>query len=173
MCEVEFNHNGNIIIIQGNKTEKMKEIIKRFLSKINLDRNTINFIYAGNTNINDELTFEETANQTDKIRNKMNILVNDIILNKEKEIIKKSKNVICPICHECIKMDIKSYKIFLYECKGGHKIDNILFNEFVDTQKINISKIKCDKCGKNKGEIFSNIFYKCNECKINLCAICK
>jgi uncharacterized protein CbrC (UPF0167 family) len=117
--------------------------------------------------------YEELSNQNDKLRNKMNILVNDMNIGKEKEVIIKSKNVICPICQELIKMDIHDYNIFLYECKNGHEIDNILLNEFEDKQKINLSKIECDKCKKNKSQIFNNVFYKCNECKINLCPLCK
>jgi len=46
-------------------------------------------------------------------------------------------------------------------------------DEFEEKQKLNKSKIKCDKCGNNKAETFNNIFYICNECKINLCPICK
>ena len=69
--------------------------------------------------------------------NKMNILVDDMNIGIEKETIIKSKNVICPICQECIKMDIQDYNIFLYECKNGHELDNILLNEFEDKQKIN------------------------------------
>ena len=64
----------------------------------------------------------------------MNILVN------EKKII-KSKEIICPKCNESIKIYIEDYNIFLNE---WHEIDNILFDEFEQTQKIDISKIKCD-----------------------------
>ena len=173
MSEVEFNYKGNITIIQCRKDEKMKDIFNKFLSKIqNLDIKTIFFVYSGNANINGEFSFEEVANESDKKRNKMNIIVNDID-NIKNETIIKSKNIICPICKECIKMHIEDYNIFLSECRNGHTIDNILIDEFEDKQKINISKIKCDKCGNNKAETFNNIFYICNECKINLCPICK
>ena len=71
MGEVEFNYKGNKTIIQCRKDEKMKDIF----NKINLDINTIFFLYSGNANINGELSFEELANENDKIRNKMNIIV--------------------------------------------------------------------------------------------------
>ena len=84
MCEVEFNYKGNKTIIQCRKDEKMKDIFNKFLSKIQkLDINTIYFVYSGNANINGDLSFEEVANENDKIRNKMNIIVNDI--NKYKK----------------------------------------------------------------------------------------
>ena len=38
--------------------------------KTQIDKNLIYFIYSGNNNINEELKFEEIANNEDKIRNK-------------------------------------------------------------------------------------------------------
>ena len=94
-------------------------------------------------------------------------------INKNKTII-KSKYIICPICKENIKFKIRDYKIYLYECKNGHEINNILLNEFEETQYIDISKIKCEKCKKNnKSNTYKNEFYKCIECGINICPICK
>jgi hypothetical protein len=106
----------------------------------------------------------------------MNIIVNDNNNNIDKNniSIKKSKDIICPICNENIKLYIEDYNIFLYECKNKHEIDNILINEFEETQKIDISKIKCEECKeKNKNETYNNQFYRCNICKINICPICK
>ena len=70
-------------------------------------------------------------------------------------------------------MKIKDYKIELYDCKNNHKIDNILLEEYENTQKIDISKIKCNICKDNKSESYNNIFYICNSCKINICPLCK
>ena len=173
MCEVEFNHNSNIDIIQCNKDEKIRDIIRKFLSKTNLDINSINFIYSGNMNIDYNLSFEEIASDTDKLRNKIIILVNDKNIINEEEITIKSTNVICPICQEYTRINIEAYNIFLFGCKDNHKLDNILLNEFEDKQKINLSKIKCGICGNSKGKTFKNIFYKCHQCKINICPLCK
>ena len=46
-------------------------------------------------------------------------------------------------------------------CKNNHRFSNILFKEFEQFQKINESKIKCNKCDDNKGETNDNKFYKC------------
>ena len=47
-------------------------------------------------------------------------------------------------------------------------------NEYEETQKINLSNIKCNKCNiKNKGNTFNNEFYKCLNCNINICPLCK
>ena len=64
-------------------------------------------------------------------------------------------------------------KIKLYGCKNGHKIDNILFEEFYNTQKINEEKIICYNCNNNKNNIFKKQFLKCLTCKHNLCPLCK
>ena len=125
MAEVIFNYNGNLTTIQCNKEEKMKEIFNKYIIKTQIDKNLIYFIYSGNNNINEELKFEEIANNEDKIRNKMNIIVNDNNNNIDKNniSIKKSKDIICPICNENIKLYIEDYNIFLYECKNKHEIE--------------------------------------------------
>ena len=111
MAKVEFNYKGDLTIFQTNENQKMKDIFKSYIKETKIDRNSIYFIYSGNDNINEELTFEQVINNEDKRRNKMNILVN------EKNII-KSKEIICPVCNDSIKMYIEDYNIFLYECKN-------------------------------------------------------
>ena len=70
-------------------------------------------------------------NSEDKKRNKMSLLVfkNEIEEEEVKDII-KSKDIICPICGESIKIDIKDYKLTLLKYKNKHKIENILIDEF-------------------------------------------
>ena len=158
MVETEFIYTGVKTVIQCKEDDKMKDICQKFQEKAKIDNN-INIFYSYNDQVgfNEELTFGEVANSEDKRRNKMIILVNDLINdNNQNEIrnkdIMKSKNIICPKCKENIKMDIKDYKINLYECKNGHKKENILLNEFEETQNIDLNKIICDICkNNNKG----------------------
>ena len=112
MAELIFLYNENETKIQCNKEEKIKEICKRYITKIQIDINTIYFIYNGNK-INEDLNFNEQANEEDKKRNIMNILVYDI--NKENIYI--SDEIICPICKENILINIKDYKINLFDSK--------------------------------------------------------
>ena len=71
-------------------------------------------------------------------------------------------------------MDIKDYKINLYDWKNGHRKENILLNEFEETQNIYLSNIICDICKKNNKSIsYNNIFYKCLTCNNNICPLCK
>ena len=57
--------------------------------------------------------------------------MNFIITNKNDEskpCVINSKDIICPECKECAKIDIKDYKIFFQCSKGGHNIGNIFLN---------------------------------------------
>ena len=45
-----------------------------------------------------------------------------------------NKKIVCPICQENIFIELKDYKINLYNCKNGHKLEYIL-EDFVKTQK--------------------------------------
>ena len=103
MVEVIFNFEGINIIIQCNREDKMKDIIKRFLTKIEKNENDNNLLYIyGSSIINYELSFIQQANELDKNRNKMNLIVKSNNDNDKeiKEII--SKDIICPECRENI-----------------------------------------------------------------------
>ena len=131
MAEVLFIYEGQQIIIQNNNLEeKIKDIINKFKIKIKEEENNnLYYIYNGDK-INEELELNKIIK--DKNIKKINILVYNKSNNeKEKKII--SKEIICPECKENILLNIKDYKINLYECKNGHKIENILINEFENT----------------------------------------
>ena len=174
MAEVEFIYNGTKTIIQCNLSEKIKDISKRFKDKINLTNKNINYTYNGNLVLNEELKFEDIVNNEDKIRKKMSFIVFDnLIETKDKDII-KSKEIICPECKENIRMNINEYKINLLKCKNGHNKENILLDEFEETQNINLTDIICNICKNNNKSIsYDNIFYKCLTCNINICPLCK
>ena len=101
----------------------------------------------------------------------MTIQINKI--NNEEESIIKSKIIICPKCYESTNIKIKDYKINLYGCKNNHNIINILFGKYLDLQKIDESKIICNKCNNKKSNSYQRLFYRCNICKINICIKCK
>ena len=71
-------------------------------------------------------------------------------------------------------MDIKDFKINLYESKNGHEIKYILLNESDETQSIELDKIICDTCKiKDKSKTYNNEFFKCLKYNKNLCPLCK
>ena len=92
MVEVLFNYEGNIISIQCNIKDKMSDIINKFLLKAGIKENNILYYLYKDSKINCELTLMEIANDTDKNRNKMDIIVikKDENINKINEIITKN-----------------------------------------------------------------------------------
>jgi len=171
MTSIEFIYQGNITEIQSNLNDKMKDIINKYIMKSLIDKNSIMFLYSGNK-INEELKLSDIIGKEEK--DKIKILVYSKDSNNNNNTIKKSKYIICPDCGENIKYRINNYKIYLYECKNLHRINSILFNEFDNTQNIDILKIICEKCKeKNKSNTYNNELFKCLTCGINLCPLCK
>ena len=178
MFKITFNYNSSNIIINCNSNDTFEKVTQSLSKEIELDINKVQFLYNGN-NISNNLTIEELANQPDKERKEMNILVFDldITIQKEKEIekekektIKPITEIICPKCNENIFFNIENYKINLFDCINNHKINNIIINEFKNTQKIHT--ISCNiyqTINKNK----ESEFFRCLKCKINICNSCK
>jgi len=173
MKNVIFDYNEKNICLQCRNDDKMKDIFEKFSYKIGEPLDSLYFLYCGNR-VDENLILEE-------------ILVNNDEENKEIKILackynehgcalpkKKSKQVICPTCGEPSQMKIKNYKISIFECKNQHKKDDLNLDEFEKSQLINESKIICNRCKENnKGNSYKNIFYLCNNCKLNLCPLCK
>jgi len=178
MSEVEFRFNGLVTNIQCNENDIMKDIIKKFIIKTQLDINSLSFIYGGEK-INEEKTFSENLKFNDKDSKKMVILVYSITENNKEEenncnLFINSKEIICPTCGERSCIDIKDYKISFYGCKNDHKVDNTLLGEYEKSQIIDESKVICQICNQNnKKETYNKEFYKCYLCNINICPICR
>ena len=182
MSQIEFQYNGISTIIQCMDDQAIYEICNKFISKSNLNEDNLHYVYNGKgfKQFDKKLTFNQMANSFDKERKKMNILVisnenNTNNTNNNNNGLIRSKNIICPKCGEDIKIKkIENYKIYLFECKNNHKRFNIPLNEFDKTQMINIKNIKCNICKEmNKYNTYNNEFYKCFECNINICPLCK
>ena len=171
MNKVDFSYSGTNYIVQCNNEDKMKDIINKFINKCGNNNKNLYYLYNGQI-MNEELIFDKCVNSLDKSRNYMNILV---IEGQEDDDInlKKSNNIICPKCNENAFIYINDFKIIIYGCKNGHKIENIKLNEFENTQYIDQSKIKCNICEILKNDIKDNKLYICYTCKYNLCPKCK
>ena len=175
MAEVIFNYEGTNTTIQCNLNNKMKDIIDKFLIKIDKrkDNYELYYLYDG-TCINKDSTFNELAKELDKTRKKLNILVTN---NKEYQIQTNeiiSKDIICPECKENSLIDIKNFKINISGCKNNHVKKDILLYEFKEIQKIDLNLIICEICRQNnKGNTYNYEFYICNTCNKNICPLCK
>ena len=174
MVELIFNYNQVQTLILANLNDSFNDVIQKYANKAQLDINNAQFFSNGQKISNNEKV-KNILNKTEKSINRKIILVlsiNSTINNINTNMI-KSKDIICPTCKEPCMFYIIDHKIYLYGCKNGHIINNIKLNEFNNTQNIDISKIKCDKCENNKSNIFNNEFYICYKCNMNLCPLCK
>ena len=77
MTQVDFFYNGSTIRVQCNKSDIVRNILYKFAAKANININSVYLIYAGNIISNQNLTLDQIATSDDKVRNKMNILVQD------------------------------------------------------------------------------------------------
>ena len=171
MSKVEFIYNNTSTTISCIKNETMDEICKRFLKKYFIEKEKLIFYYS-DKQIDFNSLYSETINESDK-KNKL-IKIN-ISENNEKynDDIKYSQ-IICPKCSENCKFNVKDYKINLYDCPNNHKIENILIEEFNQTQNINENKINCSDCKASlKINSEENEIYFCINCKKNMCEKCK
>ena len=60
MAKAIFLFNGIQTTIQCLKEDKMKDICKKYISKINIDMHSVYFLYGGNQ-LNLELTFNQAC----------------------------------------------------------------------------------------------------------------
>ena len=116
----------------------------------------------------------KNANEANTANKNMENNCNKINESAICENIIKSKDIICQKCAENVFLNIKDYRIKLYECKNNHIIENILINEFEKFFDVDTSKITCQNCNKNdRSKTNNNDFYICLTCKKNLCPECK
>ena len=173
MIEIEFNYKQQIIVIQAKLDELFKDIINKYLQKSLLNPNNVFFI-ANAKQLNPEEKIGNQISLINKENKKLTILVQELI--ERTSILQKfakSKDIICPKCYEPCRIKTENFKISLFGCINNH-MTNLKIEDFFDSQKINISNIKCEKCGiKNKANCPKNEFYKCLTCNNNLCLLCK
>ena len=130
MTSIEFIYNESKTIIQCQKDDKVKDIINKYITKKTIDKNSVVFLYSGNI-INEDL---KLLDMTGKEEEEIKILVNSEDKSIDNSII-KSNYIICPLFGENIKFKMNNYKIYLYECKNVHRMNNILLN--VNLRKLN------------------------------------
>ena len=178
---VVFNYEGRSIEIQGMRNEQMKNIYQRFAAKSGVDLNVKKLLFSYNgkwedtLRISEDLTFNQMANLEDKKRKKMSILVAENIFGSSQNIENKirSNEIVCPECCKYCLIKFENYRISLYGCENGHEKENILLNQFKNTQHLETENIFCSECKKKRSEIFQNIIHKCLTCKKKLCPICR
>ena len=176
MINAEFIYEGQSTIIQSKSEDKMKDLFLKFATKAEVDQNKLYFIYGGKV-INKDSPLSQIIGSSPKDVIKILVFqqngLNEPDINPN-ESFTRPKFIMCPNCKENIRYSFTNYKINLFDCRKGHKINNILLNEFNNTQKYDMSKVICQQCKKqNKKETTFNEFYKCLACELYLCPLCK
>ena len=172
MIEIVFDYNQQITNIQAKLDEPFKEAINKYFQKSLLEPNNTYF-FANGRIINPEDKIENQISPLNKENKKCKVLVQLIERTNIFNEFVKSKDIICPSCYEPCRIKFENYQISLFGCINNHT-SNLKIKDFFDSQKINISNIKCEKCKiKNKANSPNNEFYKCLTCNINLCILCK
>ena len=164
MLKLIFNYKGTETVIQSNINERMEEVLKKYKSKTEIEINNVYYLYNGN-NINKNNKLEEIINNEDRRLNNMKILVYDLNEKEDNKNIKEIKEIVCPECNQSVIIKINEYKLGI-KCNNNHN-SILLLKEYKN--KIDISKIRCNKCNKNRNDIHNNELYICLNCKINLC----
>ena len=171
LYNLDFCFKGSHEIMKVDRNEFMNKIFQNYASKINENIKNIFFLINGDM-IKAFQQVMELSFQGDTAT----ILVFEFMEeeeNENEEMVKLSKDILCPICNEICLMSFKDYKITFSDCKNGHYFPNTLFNELSDFQKLDESTILCSICGTTKKETTQNKFYKCCDCKMNLCPLCQ
>ena len=144
MIEIVFDYNQQITNIQAKLDEPFKEAINKYLQKSLLAPNNIYF-FANGRIINPEDIIENQISPSNKENKKCKVLVQLIERTNIFNEFVKSKDIICPSCYEPCRIKFENYQIYLFGCINNHT-NNFKIKDFFDSQKINISNIKCEKC---------------------------
>ena len=172
MVEIEFEYLQNKIVIYANLSDYFSNISYKFYQKAGADPNSIIF-FAHSQKITEDKKLEDIMEETEKFNQKIIISVYPININNNNKIIEQSKEIICPKCLKQCRIKFNDYFVELFGCVNNH-ITKMRLDEFEENQKIDLAKIKCDVCKiKNIGSIYNDKFFYCQNCKVNLCSLCK
>ena len=179
---IKFIYDNQPTELTFKKDELLQTILNTFATKINKESTYLNFLYSGEKiSLNTTKKLSELNNKDTNItisvylkEESSNISSNTKVINAmPSPKLKESPNIICPKCKNVAEIIIDNNKITLLNCGNNHIIPDIYLNDFINTQYIDESLIKCDLCKKNKielNEMNSKIFI-C-KCGIYVCYDC-
>ena len=163
-----------------DKNDLLKDVLASFALKIEKNIEEFNFLY-NNENIpinsikklSDYNNKEESLNITVYPEKEFKQKTNNIISPNNLKF-HESKLIICPKCKNMSEINIKDFKISLKNCINNHTMSDLFMNDFINTQYVDESNIKCKFCNKteydlNKEE--NNKLLLCS-CGIIICKGC-
>ena len=172
MVTIEFELNQIIVKIHADINEPFIDVVNRYYNKSNVEPGTVYFLANGKV-LDLEGSIESKMNILNKQNKSLRIIVYSVNQIKKLDKIYRSKDIICPKCHESCKIQIKNGKFKLYECINAHISDNIKINDFSNTQMINMYDIICiNHKDRNMAISYNNEFYICLTCKKIICLLC-
>ena len=164
--KIEFTFNSNNLI---------KNAFSSFVTSINRNIEEFEFFYKGEKITNfDDKTLSEFNNEDNIINisvNEKNEIIEKIVDGKSK--LKISEHIICPKCKCMSEININNLKISITNCNNNHSMPGLYLNDFINTQYIEESSIRCQECKKSLNELINsnNELLICN-CGITLCQPC-
>ena len=155
-----FNVGTNNIIVQCSSNDKMSDIFKKFISKLNIQADINDFEYRYNQK---ELSDESTLANNIKIGSDKIISIN---------VKRRARMYKCPecICNDCI-INLLNYQLAFYGCKYDKKDDEnskhkrvTIYGNYANIQNMDYSQIRCHTPGCPNTPFNSDDFYKCLTC---------
>ena len=155
MAEAKFTYEGQDIIIQCTKNQKMKDICTNLSNKINVGLNSLVFLYGGGK-LNLEKTFQELTKE-----NRICILVD-----------KYENEDICPKCGRILSNDIinelvSSNNNIISSLSGIKGQIELIINNKVDINFINSQLKNINVLINNINEDIKKMNNKLNTIKLN------
>ena len=183
MVEAKFTFEGQDIIIQCNKNQKMRDICTNLSTKINVELNSLVFLYGGGI-LNMEKTFQELTkenrisiivykNENEEKCPKCGRILNNEIIN---EIISSNNNTNLSLIGikrqiESIMTDINNNVDINYIISQLKNINILINNINEDIKKMNI-KLNITKLNDNKIiQKFSQIILLINKLRTRINAV--
>ena len=183
--KINFTYDSQEIELNFTKNELIKDIFTTFISKIDKNKSIedFNFLYNGHkiaVNATQKLSDLNDKDNAIKIsvykKDESNPKAASIVIPANLKF-KESKHIICPRCKGMSEIDINDFKITIKNCNSNHSMSGLFMNDFVNTQYVDESKIKCKYCNKTEYELVNdennkdNILLLCS-CGIIYCKKC-
>jgi hypothetical protein len=131
--KVKFSYMRKTFEVNFNSTDKLEKILKKFISLINENYNLNEFDFYYN---------EKKLDGYSKTLKDIIVGNNDITIFPER----KLRIIKCPKC-DCndSMINIDNYQIVFYGCCKKEHISYSLLDEYDESQRVELSKIKCSE----------------------------
>ena len=177
--KVNFIYENKTTEMNFKKDNLVKDILGSFVLKLEKSIEEFNFLYSGEKilvnpiqKLSDLNNKDDTINISVYAKNeseqKSNIIMPDYLKFHE------SNHIICPKCKGISEIDLNNFKISIKNCNFNHTMPYLFLNDFINTQFVDESQIKCIYCNKTEYELNNdkdNKLLLCS-CGVKMCQKC-